>query len=362
MKICFAIGTLSYSGAEKIMYYMMKELTRRGHQVSVILISCDKAYENLDGIQQFPVFNKQDESTGNKFLRVFKRQMRIREVLKNNSVDLLVSFGVKFNLDVAQACIGLNLKRILCERNDPVYDPASRILRLRRDLIYPTADAFVFQTEQIKAFFSKDIQQRSVVIPNFIEKTVDPEHIKVARRDSFATCARLDDNQKNQSGLIRAFAKFSAKYPGYKLEFFGDGPDRAKYEALIAQLNLEDSVILHGRVSDPMREIEKCRFFVLSSKYEGMPNALIEAMAYGIPCISTDCGGGGAKALIQNGVNGLLVPYDDADAMANAMAKLAADPEFAEKIGKQAYLINDTLEMNGIIDQWESLFLRMVKK
>lgn len=341
---------------------MMQQLIQRGHQISVILISCEKAYDNLEGIRQFPVFNKKDEASGNKFSRVHKRQMRIRKVLKENDFDLVVSFGVKFNLDVAQACIGLNVKRILCERNDPVYDPSSRALRLRRDLIYPTANAFVFQTEQIRNFFSKGIQRRSVVIPNFIEEAVETVHMEVVKRNSFATCARLDDNQKNQSGLIRAFAQFNQKHPGYKLEFFGDGPDRGKYEKLISELKLEDTVILHGRVSSPMKEIEKCRYFVLSSKYEGMPNALIEAMAYGMPCISTDCGGGGAKALIRDGINGLLVPYDDADAMASAMGRFVTEPDFARGLGEQAYKINETLEMSGIIDQWEALFVKTGKK
>ena len=293
---------------------------------------------------------------------MYRRQQRIRKVVKENDFELIVSFGVRCNLDVIQACSGMDVKTVLCERNDPVYDPASKLMRLRRKLSYRNADGFVFQTEKIKSFFEESIQRRAVVIPNFIEKKVPEEELNVERRNSFVTCARLDNNQKNQVALIHTFAEFNKINESFKLEFFGDGPDRKLYESLIKELEMEEKIILHGRINDPMNEVKKCKYFVFSSKYEGMPNALIEAMAYGMPCIATDCSGGGARALINDGENGLLIPYNDNKALLDAMVKLSADEELCAKLKKNAYNINKELEMQGIIDKWESFFEMLLDK
>lgn len=363
MKLCFAIGSLSYSGAEKIMYHLLKELKSRGHEVSVILIACEEAYDNIDleGIKQFAIFDREEEANRNRFARIYKRQQRIRKVLLENEFDLVVSFGVRYNLDVIQACRGIKVKTVLCERNDPYNDPASKLLRIRRKISYKKANAFVFQTEDIKNFFEDSIRKRAAVIPNFIEKRVLKEELCSEKRNSFVTCARLDDNQKNQTALIKAFYEFSKTNESYKLEFYGDGPDRKKYEQLIAELNMQDKIILHGRINNPMSEVKKCKFFVFSSKYEGMPNALIEAMAYGMPCIATDCSGGGVRALIENGVNGIIVPYGDQDALLSEMIRLSKDESLGARLGENAYEINDKLEMQNIISMWENFFWQVIE-
>lgn len=231
MNICFCIGTLSYSGAEKIMLNLIKEFYKRSHAVSVILLSCSQPYEFLEGINQYPLYNIEDASIKNTIVRVIKREKRIRKVIKEGNFDIVVSFGVKFNIDVAEACLLTKTKLVLCERNDPINDPTSKILRLRRKIIYNRADGFVFQTNKIKNFFSKKIQSRSLIIPNFIHDYVNKNNLTVDKRMSFATCARLDDNQKNHTALINAFAKFcEGSFEKYYLEFYGDGPDKYKYK------------------------------------------------------------------------------------------------------------------------------------
>lgn len=360
MKICFVIGTLTYSGAEKIMYNLLKEFDKRGHDLSLILISCQEKYDypDLKNITQYPIFNK-DEISLKTYKRVKIRQNKIKTIIANNCFDLVVSFGSKFNIDVSEACRSIKTKLILCERNDPINDPKSKLLRIRRSISYKWADGFVFQTEEIKNFFSSSIQNRSTVIPNFIDEKISETYLNIRKRKSFVTCARLDDNQKNQTGVIKAFSEFCKQNTDYFLEFYGDGPDLDKYRELVHVLKIENRVIFHGYISNPMKEAVHCRFFVFTSKYEGMPNALIEAMSYGMTCIATDCSGGGAKYLINNEYNGILVNYGDEVELLSVMNRVAKDETFSTKLGKNAFEINDRLEKNKIIDMWENYFLKI---
>lgn len=361
MNICFAIGTLSYSGAEKIMFHLLKELLKdKSYQVSVILISSDEPCEGLDGVTQYPIYRK-EEIGENRFKRTLIRQKQIRDIVRENKFDVLVSFGVVYNIDVAQACIGTGVKLILCERNDPVNDPGSRFNRVRRSIFYHRGNGYVFQTETIRDFFPKRMRKRSVVIPNFMDKQVRIEDKYHPQRNVIATSARLDEHQKNQKMLIQSFAMFASAHKDYILEFYGDGPDKEMLRKVAEEEGVSDKVVFKGRVSNPMSHIRNCRVFVLSSVYEGMPNALIEALAYGMPCISSDCSGGGAKALIEHGINGMLFEVGNKAELVDCLNAVCDDEEYAEKLGEKAYQINEDLHMSNIIPKWLDFFTKVAE-
>lgn len=362
MNICFAIGTLAYSGAEKIMFHLLKELSMdKNHQVSVILISSDEFCDGLDGVMQYPIYRK-EEICENRIKRTLIRQKQIRDIVKKNNFDILVSFGVVYNVDVAQACIGTDVKLILCERNDPMNDPSTTFNRIRRSIFYNRGNGYVFQTETIREYFSKRIKRKAVVIPNFMDKQVNIGERYNPKRNVIATSARLDNHQKDQKTLIQAFAVFSKTHEEFLLEFYGDGPDRKELEKIAEEEGISDKVIFKGRVESPMNYIRNCKVFVLSSVYEGMPNALIEAMAYGMPCISSDCSGGGAKALIEHEVNGLLFDVGDKCTLVNYLNKVCDEPEYAKSMGKKAALVNDRLSINKIMPLWLNYFEQVVQE
>ena len=344
MKIGFAIGTLNYSGAEKIARYLLEAFHSKGYELGVMLISADKPFPDVDYAKPFIL-----KTQGNSVARVLQRQRKIREIVKAEKFDAIISFGVKFNLDVMEALRCSKVPVILCERNDPYSDPHRKVLRLRRSLIYKKARGFVFQTERIADFFGESIKSRSVVIPNFIEEKYEKVNHESAENNIVMT-ARLDETQKNISMLLRAFKRFSADND-YKLYLVGEGPDRKQYENYVKENGLDGRVILPGR-QKVMPYLQSAKFFVLSSYYEGMPNSLIEAMAVGLPCISTDCSGGGAAALIRNGENGILIPSDDEDAMVDAMRRLENDADLRVRLGEEAYKINEVLEFDRIISMW----------
>lgn len=345
MKIGIIIGTLNFSGAEKIARYLIESLHNdHGHEIGLLLLSVNNTYPEFDYVKQFPIKN-----TGNPISRVLKRQKMIKQIILSEGYDVVVSFGVKFNLDVMEALKNTNVPVVLCERNDPVSDPARKSLRIRRKLIYKKATGFVFQTERIADFFGEKIKSRAAVIPNFIEKKYEKADHEAAENNIVIT-ARLSEKQKNISMLLRAFNRFS-KGNDYKLYIVGDGPDEAMYREYIKENSLEDRVILTGR-QKVMPYLMNAKFFVLSSYYEGMPNSLIEALAVGLPCISTDCSGGGAAALIKDGENGILIPSNDEDAMVDAMTRMAGDAELRVRLANEAYKINETLEFNKIMSMW----------
>ena len=362
MRIGFVIGTLSYSGAEKIMYHLIQSFNKKGDEVSVFLLSSESKYEGLPDVAQFPLYKPKMESSNGKIKRTLLRQNDIRKTIESVAPDIIVSFGVIFNIDLLEACRGINIPIIVCERNDPYNDPHSMLLRFRRWLDYPQAAGFVFQTNEIRDFFSTKIRNASVVIPNFIEEKVNKESAYAPSRNAFATSARLDNRQKDQISLISAFARFHKEFPEYTLEFYGNGPDEGLLKNKAAELGVEESVIFKGRVKAPIQYMKTAKAFILSSVYEGMPNALIEAMCYGMPCISSNCSGGGAKALIKDGENGILFNVGDVDALYKAMKKIASDQEFANKIGMKAFEINDDLYIDKIIPLWSNYIYSIYEK
>ena len=355
MKICFVTGSLKFSGAQKIMSMLMEKLNERGHEISVIILKNIEKVEGYDYAKQYYCF-----VNGNPISKVLKRAKLIRKIAKENKFDAIISFNAIYNIDVILSLLGSGEGVICCDRNDPVYDPPQFDRRVRRALLYPLAKGFVFQTEVIKNYYKNNIRKKAFVIPNFIE--ADYECVaENKRRKVVATMARLDDNQKNQTMMIKGFAEFSKNNPDYTLEMYGDGPDKEKYEKLIKELGMEEKVILCGRVENVSERLKDVEIFVLTSKFEGMPNALIEAMATGLPCISTDCGGGGAAALIENGVNGILIQQNDIKAYIESLNKLANDEALRIEMGKNAYKINEKLDINKIAAMWEDAVSKFSK-
>ena len=173
--------------------------------------------------------------------------------------------------------------------------------------------------------------------------------------------ARINSN-KNQEMVMRAFKDAAGDaFPDYSLVFYGDGPDSIKLQRLASELGIRKRVEFKGNVSNVAEHIEKASIFILASNHEGMPNSLIEAMSLGLSCISTDCPCGGPRDLIEDGVNGLLVPVGDKDAMARAITKVLSDKELAERLGEQATKIQEICSPDVTNSKWKKYFDRIME-
>ena len=167
---------------------------------------------------------------------------------------------------------------------------------------------------------------------------------------------------KNQTMLVHAFSKVHEKHPDYVLKIYGpDSGDGAKtsIKEAIHEHHLEDAVFLMGDCSTLEKEIRDAACFAFSSDYEGMPNALMEAMALGLPVISTDCRPGAPRMLIQSGENGLLVPVGDTDRMAQAILYMIENPQKAQAMGERARRIRERANEEIIYRQWRDFLLEV---
>lgn len=358
MKICFCIGKLSFSGAENVVRFLLESLAKRGHDVSVLLLErMPSEDEYIEGVTAENAIVR-----GGGMKNTVKRIFAERRALKRLSPDVFIIFNCEMAFSAVPASRFMpKTKVVVCERNDPTMVPPSEKRRKLRNRIYKLADAGVYQTGVIQEYF-KDITKPNFVIENPIRKVYEMCAPISERKKIFTTAARLDDKQKNQTMMIRAFAAAAKIHPEFELHIMGDGPDEAKYKTLIAELGAEENIKLLGRHPAPSEYTKDSYAFLLSSEFEGMPNALLEAMAVGLPCISTDCGGGGAAALIENGKNGILTPRGDEEAFKSAILSLMEDESLCEALGKEAYKLGERLAPEKITDAWESMCLSLTKK
>jgi glycosyltransferase involved in cell wall biosynthesis len=251
--------------------------------------------------------------------------------VKKEKPDILISFMAEPNYRAVLATRGLGTKTLISVRNDPNKEYSGKMARMLAKHLLPKADGCVFQTQDARDWFPKSLQKKSCVIAN----AVNPAFFDVERapeRGSVVTCGRLNA-QKNHDLLIKAFAEVASKHPHAKLDIYGDGALKAHLQEVIDACGMGERITLCGATNHVAQVLSKADMFVMSSDYEGMPNALMEAMAAGVPCVSTDCPCGGPRMLIDDKTNGLLVPVGDEAALANAMDTLLGDAAYASEMG-----------------------------
>lgn len=348
-KVFFVTNGLPGGGAERVMSVVANYLDGREYDVSFIMLrKVEEAYELNTGIKRY----YRDKKRSGDFLGEIKY---IHEFEKKNPGAFFVSFFTYQSLYTILASIGTKVRVIVSERNDPEKTVSGKKMKVIRDLLYGCAkcNAVVFQTEGAKSYFNNKIQSKGSIILNPIRKNL-PEHSKEKDSRRIVSVGRLN-SQKNYTLLLEAFALFCQKYNDYKLEIYGKGEQEETLKKLAKTLGIEDRVIFEGFRNDVHEKIADATMFVMSSDYEGLSNALLEAMAMGLPCISTDSPPGGARMVIKNGQNGLLVPVGNKEKLMEAMDSIAANAEMAEKMGRNAAEMRDLLSEERICSQWEKL-------
>lgn len=367
MRCTLIIHSLSSGGAERVISRMGNYWAKKGWEITLLTFD--------DGSE--PPFYQLEERIDRRPLGLAAYSTNPIAGMKNNIAsiqglrkaiieskpDVVISFMERTNVIALLAIRGLKIPILVSERNDPAMLSPGRMWEILRRWTYPSAERVVVQTQRAGNYFATKLQDRIVVMPNPvimppIETATVPPQLLGAR--SAIAVGRLVP-QKGFDLLLQAFSLLKDRYPEWHLTILGEGELRPQLASLRQELGLDDRVHLPGRVKNPHEFLQQADIFIMSSRFEGFPNALCEAMVCGLPVISTDCPNG-PREIIRDGVDGLLVPSEDIAALAAAMERLMSDPHQRTSLAAAAPELAQRFSLEKVMLMWESLVYDVIKE
>ena len=361
-KIALFIGSLQKGGSERVMVNLAEYFHKQQYEVLLVTqYKREPEYSISPEIKR--VYSEPDENKmqGGRIHNFCVRFSTLRNIWKTYKPDVILSFLGKNNLMAIATSRFLPTRVGVSVRGEPTMEYEGKAMQFLAKCVFGFADGVALQTEAVKQFFPKRVQKKAKILLN----PLNPEFLN--RRDSgerenkIVAVGRLDEN-KNHTMLIRAFEQIASEFPEMQLEIYGDGNKREQLEQFICERQLKDKVKLRGSVTRVADHIARAKVFALTSNTEGLPNSLMEAMALGLPVVSTDCPCGGPAMLINQEHNGLLVPVGDSDALADAFRKILSDEKFASKLGHNAYEITKSLHPDTVNREWEKFLISIAEK
>ena len=355
-KLAFYIGSLNKGGAERVFVNLAEYFQNKGYQIVMVTqYQKEDEYVLAEGIRRVISDIPPEETTGSRAVNFYRRMSRLHRIWKKERPDLVLSCVGKNNFMAVVTTMFTKTKPVVSVVGEAKEEYPNRLMKALANLLFPFASGVILQTERSKSFFSQRVSRTSVILPNSLNPLFIRERFRGEREKRIVSVGRLDAN-KNHEMMIRAFAGLAGRYPEYTLTIYGEGELREHLQKLIASLGLEEKVFLPGVVPDVAERIEKAALFLLVSYSEGVSNALIEALALGLPVIATDVPSGGTQGLIRHGGNGLIIPPGDEEALKAAMERLLSDGEYAERLGEQAHKIQERLAPERVNRQWQEYF------
>lgn len=330
--ILLYINKIADGGAERAIVNLATGLSERGYHT--ILVTSFRAQDEYKLGAKVERLSLEDEQISrSRLARNISRIKKLRAICKEKNPDIMISFMAEPAMRAQIATVGLRVKNIVSVRSDPdrVYVGLKGFLLGK--VMLPTADGCVFQTRDAQAWFPRRLRQKSRIIYNPVAK----EFYEVERKpveNKIVTCGRLCE-VKNHKLLIQAFSEVLRVFPDVQLEIYGIGELEDELQLFITELEIADHARLMGNVMNVPEILSVADLFVLSSDQEGMPNALMEAMAAGVPSIATDCPCGGPRELMGDELKEMLVPVKDVQAMSKKMIELLSDTDRKCEIGTQ---------------------------
>ena len=288
-----------------------------------------------------------------------RRLRRLRQEIRASRPDVVISFIHWTNMLTLMAAFGQGAPVIVSERSDARRHRIGPGWSTLRRLLYPKAHAMVVQSEAMRRWAKTIVWKDNIyIIPN----PVAPPPSSLGTVSSspgprVVAMGRLG-YEKGFDLLLRAFEKCVAEHPDWSLIILGEGPERGRLKELATELGIEDRVRVAGLVREPAAILRGASMFVLSSRYEGFPNALLEAMACGAPVVSFDCPSGPTE-IIRDGVDGILVPPEDVDALSAAMKRLMSDESERRRLALRAPEVLQRFGVEKVMEAWEAVIQRV---
>jgi len=356
--IAFYIGSLSRGGAERVMVNLSRYFTGEGYKVYLVTKTVDEPeYEVPEGVTRIIADITSEEESSSRIANLRNRIKKLKNIWKEIKPDIIVSFIRKNNLMAIASSRGMNIPVVVSIRSNPARELQGRLFKPLSFFMFRFADGIVMQTSQAKEFLPKYLQKKAVIMPNSLSEQFLSVELNDARRKEIVTVGRIDDN-KNQKMLVEAFYEIEKDYPEWSLHLYGDGDKKKALEERYAS----ERIVFHGQVPDVVDRIKDSSVFVLPSRQEGMPNALIEAMALKMACISTDCPCGGPADLIVSGENGILIPVDDKEELKEQLSSVMGNDELRRKLGESARVSVEKLNPETVNGKWKEYIERIMQK
>ena len=364
MNISFVTDCIGYGGAEKMLLFIAKGLYNKGHKVAIINLNNQKGYKlnhvDYSGIDVYEL----NTNYKNTFVSNYEYLAFTIKSAKQHKSEVIIGFKELANFCAATVGKILRIPSIISERGDPFtsFKNISLIRKIKLKIINSASGA-VFQTKDAGAFYSKKLESKSTIIPNPIWKNKDIKSIDYYNLPKeIIYMGRLDNRQKRLDVLLESFRIFNKTHAEYILKIYGSGPDKTFIENKIKEYNIQDKVNMMGASMSPLQDLSNSGIFVITSDYEGISNSLLEAMAVGLPVVSTDHSPGGARFLIKDHENGIIVPLGNSELISKALCEFADNPELAKYCGNNAMYVLDEFSPNVIVDKWEQYVLFISKK
>lgn len=356
MKILILEATLSHGGAERVVSNLSNKLSAMGHEIELLLYYDRPIFYAID--DQVKITIDEQEMGGKK--NPLQHMCWRRKYIQKTKPDAIISFLAPFNMLNILALLGVKIPLIVADRNDPRSVPTAPVMRKARDFLYHFADGVVLQSEHNKSYFSKKIQKKSKVIYNSIcLGAYSGAALQVEKTNRIVSVGRLIP-QKNPMMLVKAFEKIADAFPLLTVSFYGSGELQEELEQYVAKSAIAGRVVFHGVVKNIFDEIQNAKVFVMTSQYEGLPNALLEAMCLGLPVISTKVSG--AIDFIQPGKNGELVSCNDVDGLAEALKALLNNQERLQAYGQAGASVATVLDETSVANRWLDAIARCKEK
>jgi len=357
MRICCVIASLGSGGAERVLLELCSAWQARGDEVTLLTLDDGRAdfYAVPTGVKRRPLDLASRSMSASDAVRTnIMRVSVLRGAFREAAPDAIVSFTDRTNVLALLSASGLGIPVVVSERIDPRRHHIGRAWSLLRRMTYPSAAGVVVQTEAVREWAEDVVSpSRVAVIPNPLRPVAAPA-LPAGARDSRVTAMGRLVPQKGFDVLIRAFATLADEFPDWQLTILGEGPERPALESLTQSLGLTGRVEMQGRTSDPDAFLASTAVFALPSRYEGFPNALLEAMANGCACVSTRCDSGPSD-LITDGENGRLVAVDDVMQFAEALGTLMSDANVRSQLGQQARKSVRRFSLDTVVSAWDQV-------
>ena len=358
MKLTLISSSLNVGGAERVMSIIANYWAERGWDITILTFddgSEPPFYILDDAIDVRPLgINDpdEDEQLSVSTLKIsFGRIGILKKAIIASQPDVVISFVNTTNIMTLLACWGLKVKTIVCEHVHPAFGQLSKFNSLLQKVTYLRADLITVQTHAALSFFPAR-QYKTFVIPNPVAlPTSEPIESQLYTDDRHLLAIGKLIPQKGFDLAISAFAQVCQNHPEWTMTILGEGEMRSELEDLCSELGLEDRVFMPGVVKNIDAHLRKADIFVLSSRFEGFPVTLCEAMACGVPVIAGNCLSG-PREIVHNGIDGMLVVPDNVEALAVGMNQLMSDPGKRQYFSHHAPKVLDRFGVEPVMAIW----------